>query len=71
MSAFTARGSVTKKRPTTAEAIGKCNRQVGGQTLFAEVKLRVMPLHEDKPARVSTNWYVGRFGEESMRFKRC
>ncbi|HEY2760836.1 MAG TPA: GTP-binding protein, partial [Pirellulales bacterium] len=41
-----------------AEAIGKCNRQVNGQTLFAEVKLRVQPLHEDKPARVSTNWYA-------------
>lgn len=41
-----------------AEAIGKCNRQVGGQTMFAEVKLRVSPLHEDKPARVSTNWFV-------------
>ncbi len=40
------------------EAIGKCQRQVGGQTLFAEVKLRVTPLREDKPARVFTNWYV-------------
>src|ERR1043165_4100436 len=39
------------------EAIGKCQRQVGGQTLFAEVKLRVTPLREDKPARVFTNWY--------------
>jgi elongation factor G len=40
------------------EAVGKCQRQVGGQTLFAEVKLRVTPLREDKPARVFTNWYV-------------
>ena len=40
------------------EAIGKCQRQVGGQTLFAEVKLRVTPLREDKPARVFTNWFV-------------
>ena len=42
----------------SAEAIGKCQRQVGGQTLFAEVKLCVTPLREDKPARVFTNWYA-------------
>jgi elongation factor G len=41
-----------------AEAIGKCNRQVGGQALFAEVKLRVKPLHEDKACRVLSNWFV-------------
>ncbi len=41
-----------------AEAIGKCNRQVAGQTLFAETKLRVKPLREDKACRVSTNWFV-------------
>lgn len=42
----------------SAEAVGKCNRQVGGQNLFAEVKVRVSPLHEDKPGRVFTNWFV-------------
>jgi elongation factor G len=41
-----------------AEAVGKCNRQVGGQALFAEVKLRVAPVAEDKPCRVFTNWFV-------------
>jgi elongation factor G len=41
-----------------AEAVGKCNRQIGGQTLFAEVKVRVAPLHEDQACRVSTNWFV-------------
>ena len=45
------------------EAVGKCNRQVGGQTLFAEVKIRVKPLREDKPCRVFTNWFV----EDSAR----
>ncbi|HTQ40599.1 MAG TPA: elongation factor G [Pirellulales bacterium] len=42
----------------TAEALGKCNRQIGGQTLFAEVKVRVTPLHKDEPARVFTNWFT-------------
>ena len=46
-----------------AEAVGKCHRQVGGQTLFAEVKIRVKPLKEDKPCRVFTNWFV----EDSAR----
>jgi elongation factor G len=41
-----------------AEAVGKCNRQIGGQNLYAEVKVRVTPLHEDKPGRVFTNWFV-------------
>ncbi len=41
-----------------AEAVGKCNRQIGGQTLFAEVKVRVAPLHEDHPAQVFTNWFT-------------
>jgi elongation factor G len=41
-----------------AEAIGKCNRQIGGQTLFAECKVRVMPVGEDKPCRVFTNWFT-------------
>jgi elongation factor G len=40
------------------EAVGKCNRQIGGQTLFAEVKVRVAPLHEDHPCNVFTNWFV-------------
>ena len=46
-----------------AEAVGKCHRQVAGQTLFAEVKIRVKPLKEDKPCRVFTNWFV----EDSAR----
>ena len=42
----------------SSEAIGKCNRQIGGQTLFAEVKLRVKPLREDKACRVSSQWFA-------------
>jgi elongation factor G len=41
-----------------AEAVGKCNRQISGQTLFAEVKVRVAPLHEDQPCHVFTNWFL-------------
>jgi elongation factor G len=41
-----------------SEAVGKCQRQIGGQTLFAEVKVRVAPRREDKPCRVTTNWFV-------------
>ena len=40
-----------------AEAIGKCNRQIGGQTLFAEAKVRVTPRDDNKPAHVFTNWF--------------
>ena len=40
-----------------AEAIGKCNRQIGGQTLFAEAKVRVTPKDDNKPANVFTNWF--------------
>jgi elongation factor G len=40
------------------EAVGKCNRQIGGQTLFAEVKVRVTPRKEDHAAQVFTNWFV-------------
>jgi elongation factor G len=41
-----------------AEALGKCQRQVGGQSLFAEVKVRVKPLREDHACRVTTNWFT-------------
>ena len=40
-----------------AEAIGKCNRQIGGQTLFAEAKVRVTAKDDNKPAHVFTNWF--------------
>ncbi|HEX3997659.1 MAG TPA: elongation factor G [Pirellulales bacterium] len=40
-----------------AEAIGKCNRQIGGQTLFAEAKVRITPRDDNKPAHVFTNWF--------------
>jgi elongation factor G len=41
----------------SAEAIGKCNRQIGGATLFAEAKVRVTPRDDNKPAHVFTNWF--------------
>jgi elongation factor G len=41
----------------SAEAIGKCNRQIGGQTLFAEAKVRVAPRDDNKPAQVFTKWF--------------
>lgn len=40
-----------------AEALGKCNRQVGGQTLFAEAKVRIAPKNDNRPAHVFTNWF--------------
>jgi elongation factor G len=42
----------------TAEALGKCQRQVGGATLFAECRVRVRPEENDKPCRVFTNWVM-------------
>src|SRR5260221_2704439 len=39
-----------------AEALGKCQRQVGGQVLFAEAKIRVTPRDNNKPCDVFTNW---------------
>ncbi len=42
----------------SAEALGRCQRQVGGQALFAEVKVRVTPRHDNKPAAVFTNWFT-------------
>lgn len=41
-----------------AEAVGKCQRQVGGQTLFAECKVRVAPREDDKPGAVFTQWIM-------------
>ena len=41
-----------------AEALGKCQRQVGGQVLFAEAKIRVTPRDNNKPCEVSTNWFT-------------
>ncbi len=40
-----------------AEAVGKCQRQVGGQALFAEAKVRVSPRNDNKPAEVRTRWF--------------
>jgi elongation factor G len=41
-----------------AEALGKCQRQVGGQVLFAEAKIRVTPRDNNKPGEVFTNWFT-------------
>ncbi|HKD38478.1 MAG TPA: elongation factor G, partial [Pirellulales bacterium] len=41
-----------------AEALGKCQRQVGGQVLFAEAKIRVTPRENNKPGEVFTNWFT-------------
>jgi elongation factor G len=41
-----------------AEALGKCQRQVGGASLFAECRVRVVPQDDDKPCRVFTNWVM-------------
>jgi elongation factor G len=41
-----------------AEALGKCQRQVGGQVLFAEAKIRVIPRDNNKPGEVYTNWFT-------------
>jgi elongation factor G len=52
------RVSYKEKVNAKAEAIGKCNRQIGGQTLFAECKVRIAPVATDKPCRVFTNWFT-------------
>jgi elongation factor G len=39
------------------EALGRCNRQVGGQTLFAEAKVRIAPRADNKACHVSTSWF--------------
>ncbi len=39
------------------EAAGRCNRQVGGQTLFAEAKVRIAPRDDNKPAHLQTAWF--------------
>ncbi|HEV3417264.1 MAG TPA: elongation factor G [Pirellulales bacterium] len=43
---------------SSAEATGKCQRQVGGQVLFAEAKIRVRPRGNNKPCEVFTNWFT-------------
>ncbi|HEV2972011.1 MAG TPA: elongation factor G [Pirellulales bacterium] len=43
---------------SNAEALGKCQRQVGGQVLFAEAKIRVAPRGNNKPCEVFTNWFT-------------
>jgi elongation factor G len=42
----------------SAEAVGKCQRQVGGQVLFAEAKIRITPRDNNKPCEVFTNWFT-------------
>ena len=41
----------------SGEATGRCNRQVGGQTLFAEAKVRIAPRDDNKPAHMQTSWF--------------
>jgi elongation factor G len=41
---------------TAAEAVGRCQRLVGGQALFAEAKMRVEPRDDNKPCHVFTYW---------------
>jgi elongation factor G len=41
-----------------AEALGKCQRQVAGQVLFAEARIRVTPRDNNKPCEVFTNWFT-------------
>ncbi len=43
---------------TEAEGVGKCQRQVGGQTLYAECRIRVRTEESDKPGRVFTRWVM-------------
>src|SRR4029077_9046683 len=40
-----------------AEAVGKCQRQVGGQVLFAEARVRITPRDNNKPGEAFTNWF--------------
>ncbi len=42
----------------SAESLGRCQRQVGGQQLFAEAKVRVTPQDNNKPASVFTSWFT-------------
>ncbi len=42
----------------SAEALGKCQRQVGGAALFAECRVRIKSEENDKPCRVYTNWVM-------------
>ena len=42
---------------TAAEAVGRCQRQVGGQALFAEAKVRVTPRDDNKAGNVFTSWF--------------
>jgi elongation factor G len=42
---------------TAAEAVGRCQRQVGGQALFAEAKVRVTPRDDNKGGNVFTSWF--------------
>ncbi len=41
----------------SAEAVGKCQRQVGGQVLFAEARVRITPRDNNKPGEAFTNWF--------------
>jgi elongation factor G len=40
-----------------AEAAGKCQRQVGGQVLFAEARVKITPRDNNKPGEAFTNWF--------------
>jgi elongation factor G len=41
----------------SAEAVGKCQRQVGGQVLFAEARVKITPRDNNKPGEAFTNWF--------------
>lgn len=42
---------------TTAEVMGECHRNIGGQLLFAQAKIRVSPRSDDKPCQVMSRWF--------------
>jgi elongation factor G len=41
----------------SAEAVGKCQRQVGGQVLFAEARVKITPRDNNKPGEAFTGWF--------------
>jgi len=52
------RVSYKETAKASAQALGKCQRQVGGATLFAECKVRITPQENDKPCAVFTQWVM-------------
>jgi elongation factor G len=50
----------------SAEALGRCQRTVNGQNLFAECRVSVKPINDEKPATVISRWIA-----EDSHKKQC